>query len=311
MKKNNPNAWWNISTIYLVCSHCEVEFIATSSQAFKSRYEPNLRFFCSKVCRLTKQSMDKTKPKLLTRQCPVCRVMFNPGQPSVNKQFCSLSCYVKSPRFAGRRKGPRPSKRNKKGILVPCLQCKTQFYNYPSSKKKFCSLECYRRYMADRFDRWIASPQNIGELRGYDEFMLQEKLPCLVEGCNWMGKNLSLHVNQTHGIVAEEFKRAAGFNLGTGLINQELFEKLSERPLRGIAIFAVDHEYIPNTKNYRSREGREHAKKARALTLSFGPHPERKCMNCGNDFQQSTPFGLTKFCGIKCREIFYRAKRQR
>ena len=84
--------------------------------------------------------------------------------------------------------------------------------------------------MAKRFDRWIANPQTLALPQAYDEFLTGEELPCLVEGCNWRGQWLSLHMNYTHGVPADEFKRAAGFNLKSGIISGPMREALAQRP---------------------------------------------------------------------------------
>jgi hypothetical protein len=134
--------------------------------------------------------------------------------------------------------------------------------------------------------------------------MLQEELPCLIDGCDWKGRHLSIHLNAAHGVRADDFKRAAGFNINTGLVNRELFEQLSKRPIH------VDHlgEFpLPSTKgavfNYQSLEGREHRMKTR---LESGVGPERICRGCGKEFTQSSIYGRALYCSIPCREKDYR-----
>ena len=75
----------------------------------------------------------------------------------------------------------------------------------------------------------IALPQ------AFDEFLTSDVLPCLVEGCDWKGHHLSMHMNQTHGVTAENFKKLAGFNLGSGIVSAPLHQHYCERDHVGIA----------------------------------------------------------------------------
>jgi len=144
----------------------------------------------------------------------------------------------------------------------------------------------------------------------YDEFMIQNELPCLIDGCDWVGKHLSVHVNEAHGIKAEDFKRAAGFNLSTGLVGLELHERLVERAIQIDQLIPFWDVSFPDRKisSYYSKEGREHHKKAMAL---LGNGPQRNCHGCGKVFRQSTPCGHAKYCTIECRTISYAAENAR
>ena len=143
-------------------------------------------------------------------------------------------------------------------------------------------------------------------------------LTCVVDGCDWKGKHLTLHMNQAHGVNAGEFKRAAGFNLSTGVIAKPLAESLREREVVGIAAHMDDADrsaalalaqeaLAANHIRYRSLEGREHAKKARAM---LGPGPQRTCAGCGKAFQQSTPMGKALYCSRECRDNAYAEQRR-
>jgi hypothetical protein len=161
--------------------------------------------------------------------------------------------------------------------------------------------------MAKRFDRYIASPEAVALPQNYDEFLLNEELPCLVEGCSWQGRGLGLHVNLAHGITAADFKRICGFNKGTGLIPPDMAKLLSERALTGVALL---NNYTPNPhahpKGYSlSLEGKEHYNKTQALIRATEKGPMRICCGCGTEFQQSTPFGHAKFCTKTCRRSAY------
>lgn len=79
--------------------------------------------------------------------------------------------------------------------------------------------------MADRFDRYINSNVKIPLLNNFDEFLMQEILPCPIDGCGWIGKQLTLHMNFEHGIKKEEFKKIAGFNRKTAVVSSLTLNK--------------------------------------------------------------------------------------
>jgi endogenous inhibitor of DNA gyrase (YacG/DUF329 family) len=195
---------------------------------------------------------------------------------------------------------------------LPCIECGKDTYQKPSTPRKFCSKPCYRSYMAKRFDRWIANPEGMALPQCYDEFLDREELTCIVEGCGWQGRHLSVHVNQAHGIRAQEFKRAAGFNLNTGLVSKPLAQLLSERPNQGVALSNPDHK--ENQKHavkvaqegmrYYSMEAKEHQCKAHSLLV---PGPIRNCRGCGIEFRQNTQFGRAVYCSKDCRKVHYSA----
>jgi hypothetical protein len=62
----------------------------------------------------------------------------------------------------------------------------------------------------------------------YDEFLSQTELPCLVKGCDWVGRNLSQHCNAIHAIKADDLKALAGFNRNTGVVGAITQEKMSK-----------------------------------------------------------------------------------
>jgi hypothetical protein len=189
------------------------------------------------------------------------------------KKFCCLKCYHSSADFrdmiarnmeAGRSKGNGPKR---KGTYSPCLVCGAEIYKTAQDEKrgkKTCSRLCYRKYMAERFDRNIGAVENIEQLSNYDEFLSSDVLCCLVDWCNWRGHNLSLHMNQSHGIKARDFKMAAGFNLSTGVVSAQMQQNLVDRCNKG---GAVDNSIAiaARTFTYRSREGKEHLQKSMML----------------------------------------------
>jgi hypothetical protein len=316
----------------LVCGHCSCVFKGSDSQARKVKYE-RLTVYCSAACRFAAQRNRQCKPIPNRGPCPTCGETFFSRTAKV---FCTLDCYVKSDRFrevssAAREKYNSPEARaklaatNRNGEFIPCLECGAEIYRKKSQApgqstrvKKFCSRVCYRSYLAKRFDRWVANPQGMALPQCYDEFLDQEELPCIVEGCDWRGVHLTTHANQAHGIQADDFKRAAGFNLTTGVVARPLAEILQQRPLRGVAA-RVEDLPIPawelgravqasgNYVRYRSAECVEHAQKARALA---GKGPTRTCAGCGVVFTQSTPYGRAMYCTPECRDAIYAEQRR-
>jgi len=319
----------------LECGHCAAKFKGSDSQARKVKYEKRV-VYCSGACRTAATSQKareqavregkKLRKGVLAGPCKTCGKMF---ESRIDKMFCSLDCYTKSEQFknmvaenlkkAGSSESiQRRAQAAKLGQDVPCLECGTEFYRKRPSKgrpaRKFCDTGCYRTYLAKRFDRWVANPEGMALPQCYDEFLDQEELACVVDGCDWKGQHLTLHMNQAHGVRADDFKRAAGFNLSTGVIAKPLAEALRGREVIGVAArpngmaLELAHAAIAaNPIRYRSLEGREHAKKTRAM---LGLGPRRACAGCGKMFQQSTPMGRALYCSRECRDNAYAKKRQ-
>ena len=321
----------------LECGHCGAKFKGSDSQARKVKYEKRV-VYCSGTCRMAATSKKaqeqairegkKLRKGVLAGPCKTCGKMF---ESRVDKMFCSMDCYMRSEQFREMRSKywapsdevkAKISAKLKKGEDVPCLECGTDFYQKPPSKghpaRKFCSTTCYRSYLSKRFDRWVANPEGMALPQCYDEFLDREELACVVDGCDWRGKHLTLHMNQAHGVKADEFKRATGFNLKTGVIAKPLAEALRERQVIGVAANTDDAEraaaralsqeaIAANPIRYRSLEGREHAKKARAM---LGPGPQRTCAGCGKVFQQSTSMGRALYCSLECRKSSYAEQRR-
>lgn len=237
-----------------------------------------------------------------------------------HKKFCTLSCYHTSPQFQAMLKANVV-----KGVIalrgrppqyetLDCLHCGKTVPTKPSrsskrSVHKYCSHKCYREYMAGRFDRHIASPESLALPQNYDEFLTGAELRCLVEGCNWSGIQLSSHMNFTHGIKKDEFKRLAGFNASTGVVTADYSERLSEaKKEQGCGadhmskIRAMIRNPTPPSHGGRYRlEGKEHARKARMLVEK--PITEFQCLGCGK-LSRSVEW-IQKYCSVKCRDDYY------
>lgn len=313
----------------LTCGHCKAVFMGTYKQRWNQQRGLTTPY-CSPACRMAASSAKaqaqalregKTLRKgVLAGPCKKCGAMF---ESRIDKLYCSMDCYTTSDQFREMQSQywapsdavkAKIAERLRTGERVPCLECGEDFYRKKSdsARRKFCTKVCYRSYMAKRFDRWVANPEGMALPQCYDEFLDRERLRCVVHGCDWDGLHLTTHMNQAHGLPADDFKRATGFNLSTGVIARPLAEAFQSRELRGVAAnapgdaldlarAAQQGPYI----RYVSREACEHQKKARAM-LSVGP--TRICKGCASTFVQSTPMGRALYCSVGCRTSDYAKK---
>lgn len=299
----------------LQCNHCKAVFTGTLAQALRVVYEGRATY-CSDVCRKAFLSDKFSKPIPNRGACAGCGNEFFSRREA---KFCGISCYTGSKQFTdmlkdSREKAMTPASIAKRATMArrgegkPCLECGTDVYRKKSAmNRKYCSKACYRAYMAKRFDRHIANPEAINLPQGYDAFLDQEILRCPIDGCDWHGQWLTIHVNQMHGITADEFKRAAGFNRSSAIVSKGLAVDLQDRAKQGVALlpeyWANANQGFPKWKRTTpSNEAKEHRVKARALA---GVGPIRICSGCGCEFQQSTPFGKAMYCSKPCRSAHY------
>lgn len=204
-----------------------------------------------------------------------CETCHDPFESTKPRQFCSVKCKARSPRFAAQmlenlkkaRAAYVPTPR--KGEMRACRQCGEQFYLTRTMIKrgvKFCSRAHYRLWMADRFDRDIGAIDSIETMQNFDEFLSQDKLTCLIPGCNWMGDDLSLHANLAHGITADALKERAGFNKSTGLISAPMARRLEARGNKGtVSALEASRPNRKGTKQDTRQEAVEHIRKAAAV----------------------------------------------
>lgn len=306
----------------LTCGHCGSRFQGSDSQARKVKYEQRT-VYCSDLCRYAALRNKFSTPIPNRGPCKTCGKTFFSRSAKI---FCSLGCYINSAQFramAATNKGQGESQESREhraqaarlGKNVPCLECGSEFYQKRATQRrparKFCTKTCYRAYLAKRFDRWIANPEGLALPQNYDEFLDREVLQCVIDGCAWEGQWLSLHMNLAHGVPRAEFKRAAGFNLSTGVIARPLAQMLCERAKVGVALEpnpeTIAHALAKAREKpirYTSIEGREHRRKARAMS---GPGPVRQCRGCQKAFQQTTPTGRALYCSKPCRNAHYAA----
>jgi hypothetical protein len=118
-------------------------------------------------------------------------------------------------------------------------------------------------------------------------------------------------MNRVHGVKADEFKRAAGFNISTGVVAKPLAQAYSKRQLVGIALDPYETALqlaaaaqIKNPIRYNSHEAKEHLVKAAALR-SITPGPTKICRGCNKKFQQKTTSGKALYCSFECRDFTY------
>lgn len=307
--------------VLLKCSACSKDFVPTPSQEKHKKYNETNSSYCSRECQSSQHNKHLAKP--LCGPCPTCGGMFK-SRGTAKKIFCDMKCYIASPGFkkmiaenclnnAAKATGNTPE--GYTPTYKNCIECGTEFQTKPSSNSKYCSKMCYRKYMTKRFDRWIASPQKIALPQAFDEFLTSDVLPCLVEGCDWKGHHLSGHMNQTHGVTARNFKKLAGFNLGSGIVSAPLHAALCERDIVGVAIDGSRfHGYLSGVEQkrtqYKSLEGKEHRAKTNSLKNETEEKPLRVCTGCGVEFRQSCHFGRKLFHSIECRDVYYKTHRK-
>ena len=284
-----------------VCSWCEQEFTITLKAQLIAR-NAGRNVYCSKKC----SSAVRYRSDIhLLGPCPECGQMFRSQTKS--KIFCSMKCFTDSPELRERLQSYNNAK---KTPPKACPQCGIEFQK---KNRKFCSKLCWRKYFAERFDRFIANPEKIALPQNFDEFMLQEELPCLFENCEWVGPNLSQHVNSVHGVTAEKFRELAGFNKRTGLVGAEEHKRQSQRMKQMIAdgIITTDPSLLlslPRKGSPTRLEGKEHLKKSMALRRSQETErPRTPCLQCGVPIEQPVT-GLRKYCSTKCRSKYYQEK---
>lgn len=305
--------------MYLVCNHCKCEFLASIGQEKRKRaHAAAVNFYCSAICQLAGTAASRRRPFPYNATCPKCGVEFGSRFP---KKFCSLRCYKTSNQFLAMLRANaskalsasvliRTGEEIQPRVEVTCINCGVKrIMKHCYRDQRFCHRRCYRQYMNKRFDRWIASPEAIALPQCYDEFLSRTELPCLIDGCTWVGVHLGSHVNFSHGISAREFKRAAGFNVTSGLVTPALSEKISARPhlfggIPGGQPITSETRPPAPIRGYVSKESREHQAKARALLHATAMAP-RVCQRCGSDYVPNDGGWGAKFCTPECRDTFY------
>jgi endogenous inhibitor of DNA gyrase (YacG/DUF329 family) len=295
------------------CAGCSTQFEASAKQWQRSKGGTSGKMYCSADCQRRSQPGRSRIHPGVYGPCPTCGGMFKSKAP---KKFCSLKCYQGSEQFkahllANYRKGNEAAMLKsgvpiKEPVQLKCLDCGKEWTAKPSqATRRFCSQSCYRSFMAKRFDRWIASPEKIALPQAYDEFLTQAELPCLIPGCSWSGGNLSNHMNFTHGVSADEFKRLAGFNKTTGVVSAPTRHALESRAHIHDALLPGPKGPVNGRRAPQSLESKEHGAKAR-LARSVVVI----CEKCGTEFVSSSGGRDRRFCSRKCFDSIWKAERK-
>lgn len=311
-----------LATISAACGWCERQF-SLRNPGQLGAYRAGRSVYCSGKCL---NAHERSKPGRHQKICPTCGRAF--ASRTKTKTFCSVACYTSSPACVARLRECNEAKQlaayeadKARGtdLAVPvapsiylCLQCNGEFRRRPSVNRKFCTSTCYRLYMAARFDRFIANPEKLALPQCYDEFLTQDLLPCLFEGCQWRGKFLGAHVNFAHGVTAQQFKDLAGFNAGTGLVTPDLRRVFYENAIRRrddgtlCLVPAVRGDTHPASARRSPRlEALEHSRKSSVVCRNIGePKPALPCRTCGKEVPQAY-FGKTLYCSTRCRSAYY------
>lgn len=276
-----------------LCDWCGVSF---SPVNYKQR-------FCSGSCAVVFRNRSPGKHDC--GPCPTCGKMFK--SKDRKKVFCSMDCYVASDQYAALHNANLNKLNPNHGKPRVCHGCGSEFSR--ANRRKYCTNTCRRRYFTERFDRWIANPESVALPQNFDEFLSRNILSCPVDGCGWEGEFLGSHVNHAHGISAREFKKLCGFNISTGLVGTDLAKHFSERTEQRIADGSLllgfsDSLREPAVReNYKSLEGKEHAKKSRAESPQFSGK-FLPCRECGIEVPQLY-YGKKMYCSPTCRSKWY------
>lgn len=294
-----------------VCSWCEKEFSSCiRGQLIAKRAGKNV--YCSSACGY---AMESSRPKPLRGPCKICGKMFRAA--GKNRKYCSQKCYTSSPECVERL---RASNADKQDQSRKCAVCEKQLR---ARQVRCCSKQCARQYFAERFDRFVANPETIALPQNFDEFLAKKKLPCLVDGCDWIGVRLGQHVNWMHGITADKFRELVGFNKTSGLIGIEGSRKASEIARRlveegkcGVAFKAYLERQktgeIPRTQSGPGDRLEASEKRRKAQAIIRAVLTENTCEYCGKPYQIAKVSSKTsRFCSVRCRSQRDRVARAR
>ena len=292
------------------CAGCGCEY-AIPTERHRRVIRAGRLAYCTPQCRDAAQRR-RDAVRLADRfelgPCPGCGKMFLSRR--ANKRYCSMACYYQSPSLLQRLRAHNATKQ-----FPPqaCPQCGKVAHR---RHRQFCNKQCYRQFFAERFDRWVANPEQLALPQCYDEFLMQAELPCLIAGCTWRGKHLAQHVNMVHGVPVAELRRLAGFNMKTGLCTPDISQKRSavatDLWVRGVVPLIPfppggPGTCVPAASRQRRAEGREHGQKSRVVLAAAGPlRPPRACRQCGAAVIQPV-CGRKLYCNPTCRAAWSKA----
>lgn len=320
------------------CSTCGASFESRDRNQLGS-VRRGRNVYCGDKCRSEMDiELQRHRPgRHICGPCPTCRNTFQ--SKTKGKRFCSLECYTKSEELLSRLAKNNAAKAKE----WKCHYCDED----APRKRKFCNDFCRRRFFAERFDRFIANPEVIALPQNFDEFLSRDELPCLIEGCDWVGVGLSHHVNFCHGIEPDSFREMVGFNRTTALMGvaarqtrSEVMHELIEKGVITPCAFPV--EQCSRERGSARLEGVEHWKKAMAIgggmqrmsaaAAEWARSPEGRqvlsetakrtaeqmpkitlsCQECNGQYETpQNQKNRSRFCGLKCRNANARKRRQR
>jgi len=287
------------------CSFCGDEFVSRSRTQLSAKRR-GLKTFCSKLCR---ERWHRRNPKLHDLgPCPTCGDSFKSKRKA--KKYCSLGCFLNDPKTAETLRQNNEAKKSRD----ECPICGKE----KRAARTTCSRQCWRVYLSERFDRWIASPSQIALPQNFDEFLSQETLPCLVDGCEWIGDRLGQHINMVHGITAEEFKSLAGFNKRSGLVSIEESRRMSNLASQLFSEGRIGQsfaEYLASVKDGEIDAPKATAPKAtleyvehrtKSITLRTRKTKTRTCDICDAKYETFGHAHNSKYCSVGCRKAAYK-----
>lgn len=288
------------------CGWCDAEFQSNSrSQLVASRRHNAV--YCSSKC---KNQRNGAQPG---RHCGICKTCGESFRSRVkDKQYCSLPCYLESDAFTQRLNARNEAAANAR---AKCKRCG----GLTKSKRQFCSKVCYRAFFAERFDRFVASPESLALPQNYDEFLSKEELPCIVDGCEWVGHRLGHHCNVVHGIDVRTLRELAGFNRRTGVVSATESARLSEQAKELFEDGKIGHAFLemideikcgerdaPKSIPTNSLEAREHRRKSAAMRRFVVVN--KQCKECGADYETNSLAHGQLFCSVQCRRVSEKRK---
>ena len=204
----------------------------------------------------------------------------------------------------------------KSARVATCANCGKVIERKPSllrSEHPLCSKACYHDYRRKRFDRRIANPETLALPQDYDEFLSKDQLPCLVEGCGWVGQCLAAHMNHTHGIPRREFKKMAGFTLKRGVCTQAISEACSKNSTENHLGDRLGENFSTRpapkgTRGPMSLQGKEARLKSYILNSELPPEGEVAaiCIGCGEEFTYPKPrhsAPVRRYCTPACQSM--------
>lgn len=275
--------------------------------------------FCTLKCFREHGSDDRRVAIPEYGPCPTCGVMF---KSRYEKKYCTIRCYNRSPEFvamardhvaklaAKAREKSGSSDPENPNVTINCLQCKTDFVRpWKRRGDRFCGKACRMRYHAERFDRFVANPETLALPQCYDEFLSQTELPCLVAGCQWVGRSLGLHANHAHGITVGKLRELGGFNRNAAMCTTDVSEMRSAIAAEhGLSDHAPPAKFTPGETRVPPPGGvrlqhRETLAKIGALNR-VTPKPDRVvyCVWCHTLIPQFAT-AVKRYCGKRCKEL--------